>query len=118
MPGGVPPKCPSCGGQLVVVKLACPACGSEVTGDYDLCPVCRLEGEPRRMFDLFMKARGNLKDVQRELGLSYPTTRMRMELMFQQLGQTPAPPDPMAVLNRLRSGEIDAETAGKLLRGE
>lgn len=118
MPVGVPPRCPSCGGELVVVKLACPSCGSEITGEYELCPVCRLDAENRRVFDLFLKARGNLKDVQREMKVSYPTVRARVEVLFQQLGQAPEPPDPLRVLSRLRAGEIDAETAEKLLKGE
>ncbi len=114
----IPPHCPSCGASLVVVRLECPACGTEVTGEYPLCPVCRLEGDTRRLFDLFMKARGNLKKVQRELGLSYPTVRQRIEDMFQSMGHGPRPPHPVAILCKIRSGEIDVDTAEKLLRGE
>jgi hypothetical protein len=103
---------------LTVVKLECPVCKTEVNGEYDLCPVCRLEGEPRSLFDQFMKARGNLKQVQRELGVSYPTARLRIEEMFHHLGHGPAPPEPGIVLEKLRAGEIDVETAERLLRGD
>lgn len=114
----IPPHCPSCGSSLIVVKLECPVCKTEVNGEYDLCPVCRLEGEPRSLFDQFMRARGNLKQVQRELGLSYPTVRLRIEEMFHRLGHGPTPPDPKIVLERLRAGEIDVDTAERLLRGD
>jgi hypothetical protein len=114
----IPPHCPSCGASLKVVKLECPVCKTEVNGEYDLCPVCRLEGDARNLFDLFLKARGNLKRVQRELGLSYPTGRLRIEEMFHKLGHGPAPPDPKVVLEKLRSGEIDVDSAERLLRGE
>ena len=66
----IPSSCPSCGGALIVVRLECSQCGTEVTGEFNLCPVCRLDGEIKKLFDLFIDARGNLKQVQRELGLS------------------------------------------------
>jgi hypothetical protein len=114
----VPPRCPSCGGELVVVKVACPACGAEVSGEFDTCRVCRLDGERRKVFEIFLQARGNLRDVQRVMGVSYPTARARVEEVFRELGQSPRPPDPSKVLQRLRSGEIDVATAEKLLRGD
>ena len=114
----IPPRCPSCSGPLVIVKLACPACRTEVSGEFDVCPVCRLEGDTQRLFGLFMKARGNVKQVQRDLGVSYPTSRQRIEELFQTLGQGPSPPDPVSILRRVRTGEIDVVTAERLLRGQ
>ncbi len=113
----IPPYCPSCKGLLVVVRLECSECGAEVTGDFNLCPVCRLSGETRKLFDLFMKARGNLKQVQRELGLSYPTVRLKIEEMFRKLGQDYFPQDPKEILAKVRSGELSVDEAEKLLRG-
>jgi len=102
----------------MVVKLVCSSCGTEVNGEFDLCPVCSLEQDSRELFDLFLEARGNLKEVQRKLGVSYPTTRQRIEGMFAELeGGTPAE-EPADILRRLGSGEIDVETALELLEGE
>ena len=101
---------------MLVVRLECHECGTEVTGEYDLCPVCRIEGEGRRLFDLFLSARGNLKEVQRTLGLSYPTTRLRIDEMFRQLGQTVGRAEPGVVLEKIRSGEISVEEAVGMLR--
>ena len=99
------------------MKLICSSCGSEVSGEFDPCPVCALEGEQRRIFDVFLSSRGNLKEVQRELGVSYPTARIRMEEVFSQLGRPAPGPDPGTVLERLRSGSIDLDTAERLLSG-
>ncbi|MCU0612294.1 MAG: DUF2089 domain-containing protein [Candidatus Eisenbacteria bacterium] len=118
MHSAVPPHCPSCGATLEVVKLECPVCQTEVAGQYALCPVCRLDAPRRRLFDLYMAARGNVREVQRELGVSYPTARLRIEAMFQELGHGPTPPQPASVLRRLRAGEINVATAERLLRGE
>lgn len=114
----VPSSCPSCGGTLIVVRLECDQCGTEVTGEFNLCPVCRLDGEIKKLYDLFIAARGNLKQVQRELGLSYPTVRTRIEEMFRKLGQTAVSKDPKEILDRVRAGELSVEDAEKLLRGE
>jgi hypothetical protein len=114
----LPPRCPSCGSGLRVVRLQCPVCEAEVSGDFDLCPACSLAGETRRVFDLFLAAHGNLRQVQRELGVSYPTARQRVEEMFRQLESRPRPPAPGEVLARLRSGEISVDEAERLLRGD
>ena len=114
----IPPKCPSCGDRLIVVKLQCTSCGTEVNGEFDVCPVCKLEGRNRELFDLFMEARGNLKDVQRKLGVSYPTVRHRIENMFCELkGEVPKM-DPSQILKELSDGKIDVETASRLISGE
>jgi len=112
----IPSSCPSCGGSLVVVRLECSQCGTEVTGEFNLCPVCRLDGEIKRLFDLFIDARGNLKQVQRELGLSYPTVRVKIEAMFRKLVQDDLSPDPKEILARVRAGELSVDEAEKLLR--
>ncbi len=114
----MPPKCPSCGDKLIVVKLQCSSCDTEVNGEFDLCPVCSLEGDHRELFDLFLEARGNLKQVQRKLGVSYPTVRLRIEDMFSELRGDKPPQDPSEVLKKLSNGEIDVDTAQKLLSGE
>lgn len=113
----LPNACPSCRGPLAVVELVCTACGTEVTGHYAPCPICRLDPEHRELFDRFLAARGNLKQVQRELGVSYPTVRQRMEGLFAKLEERPPRPDPMVVLRRLRDGELTVEQAEELLRG-
>ena len=113
-----PSACPSCRGPLAVVQLACTACGTEVTGHYTPCPICRLDETHRALFDAFLAARGNLKEVQRQLGVSYPTVRQRMDGLFAKLEEKPPRPDPLVVLKRLRDGEITVDQAEKLLRGD
>ncbi len=114
----MPPRCPSCGDRLVVVRMVCAGCGTEVTGEFDTCPVCSLEGESAELFRLFMDARGNLKEVQRKLGVSYPTVRQRIDRMFRELGGDRMPMEPSEVLRMLREGTIDVERAERLLAGE
>lgn len=114
----LPSRCPSCLGELEVVRLACPTCDTAVDGHFETCAVCRLDHELRALFEQFLDARGNLKEVQRELGVSYPTVRQRIDVMFRELGRPSAPAraTPADVLGRLRAGEISVDEAERLLR--
>jgi hypothetical protein len=96
--------------------MECVECGTEVTGEYEPCPVCRLDGNIRELYDLFIEARGNLKQVQRRIGLSYPTVRNRIEEMFQELSQDDVSRDPQTILSELRAGELDVDEAERFLR--
>lgn len=88
-----------------------------VDGQFEPCGVCRLDHELRTLFEQFLDARGNLKEVQRTLGVSYPTVRQRIEVMFRELGrQAPSELGPKEVLRRLREGLITVEEAERLLR--
>jgi len=114
----LPACCPSCSGQMVIERLRCDSCGTEVHGHYQPCQVCSLDTDSRGLFDLFLRARGNLKDVQRALKVSYPTVRQRIEVMFQKIELDKPRPDPMEILGRVRRGELTVEQAERLLRGE
>jgi hypothetical protein len=108
-----PAACPSCGGEMVIRELECPACDITVRGRFDTCPFCSLTAEQVELIKIFMKSRGNIKEVERELGISYPTVRGRLDDIVRALGFTPAKEVTSALkgelLAKLESGEIDAD---------
>jgi len=118
-----PGKCPVCGHDLEVVRLQCTSCGTSVEGHFELSRFSRLDPEQLAFLEMFLKARGNLKDVERELGLSYPTVRNRLEMVLAALGFA-ADPDRKSeagrsrreILDSLDAGKINAEEALRLLR--
>ncbi|HPF31810.1 MAG TPA: DUF2089 family protein [Candidatus Sabulitectum sp.] len=113
-----PTRCPSCSGVLNPVKYVCSQCGTEVSGDFSVCPFCSMDGENRRLLELFLLARGNLKAVQRMLGVSYPTARTRIEEMFNTLeARMSGEERSMDILEKLHSGEISVEDAIDSLSG-
>ena len=100
-----------------MTRLECRSCDATVEGEFTPCPVCRLEEAERELFDIFMWARGNLKEVQREIGVSYPTVRARIERTFERYDRySESPQKPLDVLKRLRNGEIGVDEAEALLR--
>ena len=107
-----PSRCPSCSGILNPVKYICSDCGTEVTGDFVMCPLCSLEKDNRSLLELFLFARGNLKAVQRMLGVSYPTARTRIEEMFNALEYRAEEKEiSINVLEQLHRGEISVVDA-------
>jgi hypothetical protein len=115
-----PPRdCPVCGETLALTRLSCHACGTELSGDFQACEFCALGPEDRELLRVFLLSRGNIKDVQRHLNVSYPTARVRFDGLLAKLGLdrgAAAPADGrLEVLQALSRGEIDAAEAERRL---
>ena len=89
--------CPGCGGKLEVRELGCSECGITVRGEFQPCEFCSLPQDQLGFLRLFISRRGNLREVERELGLSYPTVRARLDDLLRALGY---PTDPPSVRDR------------------
>jgi hypothetical protein len=120
MPYAMPTHCPVCGQGLHVTGLTCPNCHTTVAGEFAPNEFALLPPEHLEFMRLFIKARGNLKEVERILGLSYPTVRLRFENMLRALGYEAQPvelgTERSEVLALLEKGEISAEEAAERLR--
>lgn len=79
-------RCPICSQQLRVVRLECAACGTRIEGSFSLGRFHALTAEQLAFLEVFIRARGNFKDVERELGISYPTVRSRLDAVIRALG--------------------------------
>ena len=121
---------------MAVAELNCTVCDTVVRSQYAPCPFCRLVDEDQAFLLLFIRHRGNVKDMERELGVSYWTIRGRLNEVIELMGLDPggepagdappppaastapaAPPSPtrQAILDRLRRGELTAEEAAEQL---
>ncbi len=131
--------CPVCEGELLITRLHCRSCGTALEGEFGVGRFGRLNREQLALLESFLRARGNLKEMERELGISYPTVRGRVDALVRALGlgdgeappgddgipdeaitEAPAATDGgagrRAVLERLARGEIDAAAAAAELR--
>jgi len=109
-----PGKCPVCSSDLEVVRLQCTSCGTAVEGHFEQSKFNRLDPEQLAFLELFLKARGNIKEVERELGLSYPTVRARLDALLATLGYVAEEPDRRSEVVKKRREILDALDAGKL----
>ena len=123
----MPHKCPICEGKLTVTQLSCPTCGSRLEGEFSGCRFCELSQEESRFLLTFIKNRGSIKDVEREMGVSYPTVRAALDGLIASLGlSTPDAPEQTTpdkaqarrdILNLLAQHRITAAEAASRLRG-
>jgi hypothetical protein len=115
--------CPSCGGALQVRELSCPVCEIAVRGNFPRCEFCALPAQQLRFLRLFVSRRGNLREVERELGVSYPTVRARLDDLLRALGYPVSRASAAdrqerrrQILDNLKSGEMSPEQAARALR--
>ena len=78
--------CPVCDGSMEVSQLTCKDCGSKLEGHFDGCKYCQLPQELFDFLDAFLKCRGVIRDIERELGISYPTVKSRTDKLMAALG--------------------------------
>lgn len=111
--------CPSCGSPLEVTRLNCTRCETVIESRYAPCTFCRLSSESLKFIETFVKNRGNIKDVERELGISYPAARGRLNAVIEELGfaidEDESEVQRREILGRLDRGEITAAEAAQLL---
>ena len=82
----LPGSCPFCGGALEVTSFACTACEATATGRFTLHNLFTLDAGQADFVAAFLRNRGNIKEVERELGVSYPTVRARLDGVIRALG--------------------------------
>lgn len=135
--------CPVCSGELTITRLHCRTCGTALEGEFGVGRFGRLSREQLALLESFLRARGNLKEMERELGISYPTVRGRIDALVRALGlgegavaadETESLVEPEAadaeqadaddpaarrrdILERLARRELSAEDAAAALRG-
>jgi hypothetical protein len=123
-----PRHCPVCGDELTLTRLGCPSCGTELSGSFQACDFCALSPDERDLLRVFLVSRGNMKELERHLGVSYPTARARFDSLLAHMGLAAgpggaAPPGPapgpgdgrLAVLQRLACGEMGVGQAEELI---
>ena len=115
-------KCPSCDGNLTVARLRCSECAISIDGEFALPALLKLSGAQIDFVEVFIKNRGVIRDVERELGVSYPTVRARLDEVIAALGYSPkSAPDASAsddggsrrraVLADLKDGKLTPDQA-------
>ncbi len=116
-------NCPACSAATKVSELTCTGCGLTMQGNFDTDPFLHLSGEEVDFALVFIKNRGNIKEVERELNISYPTVRARLNTLIAALGfsseesEEDAGTNPrMEIITRMEREEISPSEAAKLLK--
>jgi hypothetical protein len=112
-------KCPVCNGKLRAVKLKCSRCGTVIENEFELSKFESLGDEQIKFLETFVMCRGNIKDVEKELGISYPTVRAKLDDVISALGyvvvKKPAI-ESTEIIDMLEKGEISADQAVSMMK--
>ena len=116
-----PGACPVCGAALSVIRLGCGSCGTELAGVFEPCGFCGLDDKETEMLRVFLASRGNLREVEKHLGVSYPTARARFAALLSKLGlavteEPAAAPTREQILSEVAAGVLSPGEAESLLR--
>ena len=117
-----PTTCPVCQGDYEITTLTCKKCSSELNGHFHGCDFCDLSQEDAFFVLTFLKCRGSIKDVEKDLGISYPTVRGRLDRIISTLGLTASlskdeiKVEREKIFTQLENGEITATEAAELIK--
>lgn len=125
----VPGRCPVCDEGMIITRLHCPDCDVTVEGRFTLGRLATLSPEQLEFVEVFLRCDGKIKRMEKELNVSYPTVRSRLNEIITTMGyELPGADDdehedltPQArrkVLDDLAAGRITSERAIELLRGD
>lgn len=115
--------CPICNDKLFVKTLKCVSCETEITGEFDLSPFDYLSQEQLNFALVFIKNQGNIKNIEKQLNISYPTVKKNLDELCKALGfldmlnEEDIKPSRETIRKKLRNGEISFEEAEKILGG-
>lgn len=116
-------QCPACGGQIVITEIQCANCHLKMQGEFTPGLFSTLSSDQLTFVRAFLRVRGNLSEMEKVLGVSYPTIRNKLEEINQALEhaeQNPVLPANDArntILQKVASGQLDAAQALEQLKG-
>ena len=116
--------CPSCHGHLEARILECTSCGIRVEGTFARSEFDQLDENEMHFLRIFVHSEGKIREIEKALGVSYPTVKARLANLKEKLGlvstssddKAEASPDSIAssaadVIAALDRGDITPEDA-------
>ena len=103
---------------MMVVQLACEECHSQLHGTFALPSLAKLPRELQDVALVFLRYRGNFREVERELRISYPTVSKKLDAINLFLQAMGAREDSVKarILRQVESGELGVREAVGLLK--
>jgi hypothetical protein len=115
----VPNECPVCKGELRIDKVSCTDCDMQMTGSFYMSGFAGLTQKQLEFVKVFIRCKGNIKEVEKELGISYPTVRSRLDDVAAALDVEMVrdeKPDSTEILESIDRGELSIEEALEILK--
>ncbi len=101
---------------MEIRRLGCSQCQTTIDTALPIPSLFRLPADLQAFVLTFLRCQGKIRDVEKELGISYPTVCKRLDQVNLLLGNVTAPPDRTSILEQLERGEITVQEATQLLK--
>ena len=111
-------NCPYCGGDFVIKEVECQGCKTQIKSNFTVNRFHMFKQEDLYFIEVFLKNEGNIKLMEKDLGISYPTVKSRLKSIIKTLGYKSKPGDSeerVKILGALSEGKIDIKEAIKSL---
>jgi len=113
--------CPVCQNSLLATRLSCNVCHTEITGEFELSRFSYLNKEELNFIETFIRVYGNIKEMEKELDVSYPTVKKMLEQVVTKMGfesrESKEPnPNTEDILTKIKNKEISVNEALTLLK--
>jgi hypothetical protein len=127
-------RCPACGGPLVITECRCANCQLQMRGEFQPGQFAVLPLDQLTFIRQFLRVRGNLTELEKVLGVSYPTIRNKLDEINLALDRAEIAPaaaveaaqpagsaDPgeqarQAILRQVAAGQLSATEGVQRLR--
>ena len=112
MPHEIIGICPVCGEKLRVTQLSCRQCGTQISGDFALSKFNALSREELAFAETFLRVQGSIREMEKELGISYPTVKKNLETIIRKMGfEVKKKSAQQEMLEKIRNGELTVDEA-------
>ena len=114
----IPTICPACTSKLEITELKCKTCGTVLQGEFPINKLLSLSEEDEKFLMAFLRSRGNIKEVQERLSISYPTVKNRLDKLLIAMGlfNEAEGLKEKEILENLEKKEISVAEAVKLIK--
>ena len=108
------------GADLVVTEIQSKSKDITIRGQFQLSKFDYLNKEQQYFIEVFIKNQGNIKQIEKELGISYPTVKKNLEDVSLALGykveKEKDDDKRIEIFEKIRNGELTIEDAEVLLK--
>jgi hypothetical protein len=115
----IPDKCPICENELTITELKCLKCGTHISGEFYASKFAGLSKDQLLFIENFIKCRGSIKEMEKEMGVSYPTVKGRLEEVADAMGygkKVDEGEDVRRILDKIDRDEITVSEAMELIK--
>ncbi len=108
-------NCPVCGGRMFISELRCSNCDLRVKKEFLPCEFCQLPEEDYEFLKIFLRTEGKITDIEKILGVSYPTIKARIEELLKKLNLRPFD-EPLDPIDGIAEGKLTVDEAISILK--